>query len=189
MAEEEVPKTSMDGVPEDRTTCEGIGFMVGLFLFFAVPLLALAGILHLVRHVNPNFTVEVMGVEGLDPLRSPVMSPRLNLTVHVDNSRQIRQDCRGKSTVTVSYHNIEIAWAKVPAFCVGRWSTIRLDVPLSRQDVLLPQQLREEIVSDLRVGELELEVEMLPSHPQDAHRPCFLSCTVSRSMVKQFPLM
>lgn len=166
-----------DGGSKDRTACQDVGLLVKIVLMHFCPLLALACVFHLLRHVDPYFSVEVTGVEGLDPLRSPVISPDLNLTLHVDNGRQIRRDCREKSTVTISYNQVDIAWGEVPAFCVDKWSTTELDVPLSRQEVLLPQQLRNRMASDMHVGELELGVEMKPSRPQDAHRPCFLSCT------------
>ena len=137
---------------------------------------------YIFRHVAPYyFSVEIPGMGGLDPLRSPVILffPELNLTIRVDNGRQIGRDCREKSTVTISYSRMDIAWGEVPAFCVNRRSTSELSIPLSRlEDALLPRQLRDRMAFDMHVGQLELGVEMKPSRPQDPHRPCNLSCFI-----------
>jgi hypothetical protein len=163
---------------------KGRCLFVAMVLAHFLPVGAILYGAYICWHVDPYFSVEVSGVEGLDPLLrspapAPAMSPDLNLTFRVDNRRQIWRDCREQGTATVSYGQLDIAWGVVPPFCVGRWSTAELLVPLSRHDAILPQQLRDRMASDMHVGELELVVEMEPSHPRNARRPCFVSCVTS----------
>jgi hypothetical protein len=166
------------GGDKQNSTCEMIGLMVGVVSMFVVAIGLLGLAAYIFRDVDPYFSVEISGMEGINPLHSPLIFQQLNLTLRVDNGRQIRRDCREKSTVTLSYSRVDMAWGEVPAFCVNRRSTSELSIPLSRQDALLPRQLRDKMASDMHVRQLELGVEMKPSRPQDVHRPCYLSCVI-----------
>ncbi|XBI27985.1 hypothetical protein VPH35_052319 [Triticum aestivum] len=139
----------------------GVCEAAGLALVLVVVISAIVLGVSTRGRVNPYFSVEISGMEWLDPLRSPVVFPESNLTLRVDNRRPIRQYCREKSTVTISYSQVDMAWGELPAFCV-----------------LLPWQLRDRMASDMHVGTLELGVEIEPSRPQDADRPCYLSCII-----------
>ncbi|KAF7036830.1 hypothetical protein CFC21_047358 [Triticum aestivum] len=169
-----------DGGEKNLTSCQrfGVCYAVGLALVLVVVTSAIALGVSTRGRVDPYFSVEISGMEGLDPLRSPVVFPESNLTLRVDNRRPIRQYCREKSTVTISYSQVDMAWGELPAFCVERRSASELSVPLSRPQVLLPRQLRDRMASDMHVGKLELGVEIEPSRPQDADRPCYLSCII-----------
>jgi hypothetical protein len=166
------------GGEKQNSTCEMIGLMVGVVSMFVVAIGLLGLAAYIFRDVDPYFSVEISGMEGINPLHSPLIFQQLNLTLRVDNGRQIRRDCREKSTVTLSYSRVDMAWGEVPAFCVNRRSTSELSILLSRPDALLPRQLRHRMASDMHVGQLQLGVEMKPTRPQDAHRPCYLSCII-----------
>jgi hypothetical protein len=159
-------------------TCEKIGLVVFLVSIMVAAFSLVALVAYIFHHVDPYFSVEVSGMEGLDPLRSPAIFLELNLTLRVDNGRHIRRVRREKSTVTISYRGVDIAWGEVAAFCVNGRSTSELSIALSRADVLLPRQLRDRMASDLHVGQLELGVDMKPCRPQDVRWPCYLSCII-----------
>jgi hypothetical protein len=175
--EEEEPQPAEKQPAESHGNCLFAAMMLIFFLSIGAVLYGA----YFIRTVDPYFSVEVSGVEGLDPLLHgpPVMSPELNLTFRVDNGRQIWRDCREEGTATVSYGQLDIAWGVVPPFCVDRWSTAELLVTLPRHDAILPQELRDRMASDLHVGELELLVEMETSRPQKGTHPCFVSCVVN----------
>jgi hypothetical protein len=166
------------GGDKQNSTCEMIGLMVGVVSMFVVAIGLLGLAAYIFRDVDPYFSVEISGMEGIDPLPSRVIFLKLNLTLGVDNGRQIRRECRKKSTVTISYSRVDITWGEVPAFCVNGLSTTELSIPLSRTYGLLPRQLRDRMATDVHVGQLELGVEMKPSCPQDAHWLCYLSCII-----------
>uniref|UniRef100_A0A0D9V3H3 Uncharacterized protein n=1 Tax=Leersia perrieri TaxID=77586 RepID=A0A0D9V3H3_9ORYZ len=98
----------------------------------------------------------------------------------VDNRREItRQYCVNKSRATALYNSIDIAWGEVPAFCVERWSRSKFDASLpAHEGVLLSRQLLDMMAADLHVKELELDVEIQPIRPEEASRPCYLSCAI-----------
>jgi hypothetical protein len=137
-----------DGGEKDLTTCDKISLMVRLVSIFVAAFSVLALGTYIFHHVDPNFSVEISGMEGIDPLPSRVIFLKLNLTLGVDNGRQIRRECRKKSTVTISYSRVDITWGEVPAFCVNGLSTTELSIPLSRTYGLLPRQLRDRMASD-----------------------------------------
>jgi hypothetical protein len=172
--EEEEPQPA-----ESHGNCLSAATLLTFFLSIGVVLYGA----YTIRMVDPYFSVEVSGVDGLDPLLRggppAVMSPELNLTFRVDNGRQIWRDCRQEGTATVSYGQLDIAWGVVPPFCVDRWSTAELLVTLPRHDAILPPQLRGRMASDMHVGELELLVQMETSRPQKGRHPCFVSCVVN----------
>ncbi|XBI64774.1 hypothetical protein VPH35_044807 [Triticum aestivum] len=159
------PAADGDGGEKDLTSCPRFGVCeaAGLALVLVVVISAIALGVSTRGRVDPYFSVEISGMEGLDPLRSPVVFPESNLTLRVDNRRPIRQYCREKSKVAIPYSQVDMAWGELPAFCVERRSTSELS-------------LRDRMASDMHVGKLELGVEIEPSRPQDADRPCYLSC-------------
>ncbi|KAI4999382.1 hypothetical protein ZWY2020_003971 [Hordeum vulgare] len=170
------PQPADDG-EKDLTTCQsiGAGYRVAGAIVLALAIGTIALGVSTRGRVSPYFSVEISGMEGLDPLRSPVIFPGSNLTLLVDNRLPIQQDCREKSMVTISYTQVDMAWGEVPAFCVHRRSTLELSVPLSRPQVLLPRELCDRMASDMHVGKLELGVEIKPFSPRDS---CYLSCII-----------
>ncbi|KAL6615360.1 hypothetical protein ACP70R_037630 [Stipagrostis hirtigluma subsp. patula] len=143
----------------------------------AVPLIAL--FIPLPVREDPSFSVKVTDAHGLEPTRSPVIRPAFNLTLRVDNEQDFRA-CREEVTATVFYGGtVVVGWAEVPDFCVDRWSSAELNVPLSHADVLLTDGLRRRVAAELRSGELELGVEMRMVFPRRL-LPCD-ECHESRS--------
>ncbi|KAI5005628.1 hypothetical protein ZWY2020_032871 [Hordeum vulgare] len=107
-----------------------------------------------IRGLEPGYSVQLTGVQGLDPSQNAAVSPTFNLTVHVNNKQHIRRVCQGKSTVIVYYKEASegfketsIGWGKLPAFCVDRRSARDLHVSLSNQGVFISRRLRENMES------------------------------------------
>ncbi|KAL6615143.1 hypothetical protein ACP70R_037413 [Stipagrostis hirtigluma subsp. patula] len=132
-------------------------------------------------HKDPSFSVEVTDAHSLEPTRSPVVRPALiNLTLRVDNEQGEVRTCREEVTATVFYDGtVVVGWAEVPDFCVDRWSSAEINVPLSHADVVLTDGLRRRLAAELRSGELELGVEMRMVFPTGL-LPCD-ECHESRS--------
>uniref|UniRef100_A0A0E0C686 Late embryogenesis abundant protein LEA-2 subgroup domain-containing protein n=1 Tax=Oryza meridionalis TaxID=40149 RepID=A0A0E0C686_9ORYZ len=173
----------VDGCRKEPTAWENLRIAALLCLGIFGPLMVLAGVLYAIHGEDPDFSVQITGVDGLDPLRSSVVSPAFNLTFEVDNRREItRRYCVDKSTATVLYKNIDIAWGEVPALCFERWSRSKFNASLSaREGVLLSRQLLDLMAADLHVRELELDLEIQPIRPEEASRPCFISCALKLS--------
>ncbi|XBH89429.1 hypothetical protein VPH35_081333 [Triticum aestivum] len=97
-------------------------------------------------HLDPNYSVRLTEVHGLDPARSPVIRPDFNLELRVDN-KGVDRTCKKEITVTVFYGDMVR-------------SSTDVNVKLSHTDVLLTDTLRRRLASELRSGELEFVVEM-----------------------------
>jgi len=87
---------------------------------------------------------------ALEDLRRPAISPFFNLTIRVDNGRSAEPACRPNSVVIVYYgdestEDQSIAWGQVGAFCVGKRSTVDLDVSLSSKGAVLSPALRDKM--------------------------------------------
>uniref|UniRef100_A0A0D9V3N5 Late embryogenesis abundant protein LEA-2 subgroup domain-containing protein n=1 Tax=Leersia perrieri TaxID=77586 RepID=A0A0D9V3N5_9ORYZ len=70
---------------------------------------------------DPNFSVRLVGVEGLDPRLPGPASPVFDIAVDVDSVSPRYQVCGGghdDTMMRVSYHDIVLASALVPRFCI-----------------------------------------------------------------------
>ncbi|CAO1948190.1 unnamed protein product [Urochloa humidicola] len=156
-------------------------------------LLLLFGVIFLVivtswatSYVHPRFSIEIQGLEGLDPSRNSttVSAPAVNLTIHVDNKHHLRRVCLEEMTVIAyyneasdGYNETSVGWSTLPAFCVDRWSAVDLGVTLPKDGVFLSQTVREKMARDRQDGGIKLSVEIKPiDPPKDASRACFQSC-------------
>jgi hypothetical protein len=136
---------------------------------------------HLTRVLEPRYSVQIRGVQGLGPSPS---SPAFNLTVHVDNKQKVRRVCKERSNMVVYYNEASdggvnetsIGWGKLPAFCVDRWSTRDLDLSLYNHGVLLSKRLRERMESDRQSRGMKMAVEIKPIHPEEATRASIVMC-------------
>ncbi|PNT72164.1 hypothetical protein BRADI_2g40522v3, partial [Brachypodium distachyon] len=84
--------------------------------------------------------------------------PAFDLTLRVDNG-QIAKTCRENVTIAVFYGNMLLGWGRVPDFCVGRWTSVEMDAAASHADVVLTDDVRSRMHSELLAGTLELDVE------------------------------
>ncbi|KAI5005625.1 hypothetical protein ZWY2020_032868 [Hordeum vulgare] len=136
-----------------------------------------------IRGLEPGYSVQLTGVQGLDPSQNAAVSPTFNLTVHVNNKQHIRRVCQGKSTVIVYYKEASegfketsIGWGKLPAFCVDRRSASDLHLSLSNQGVFISRRLRENMESHRQGQKMNISVEIKPDHPEESSRPCLTLC-------------
>lgn len=74
-----------------------------------------------------------------------MIRPEFNLTFQVNNTRWYGRICR---------EEVVVGWAKVPDFCVDKWSSAELKVLLSHADVVLTDALRRRMAAELRFGDL-----------------------------------
>uniref|UniRef100_A0A0E0JLX3 Uncharacterized protein n=1 Tax=Oryza punctata TaxID=4537 RepID=A0A0E0JLX3_ORYPU len=76
------------------------------------------------RPPDPDFSVRLVGVEGLDPdpcLQSGPVSPVYDLAMDVDGVSPSYRACGGggdDTVLRVSYRCIFLAWGRVPSFCI-----------------------------------------------------------------------
>ncbi|KAI5005632.1 hypothetical protein ZWY2020_032875 [Hordeum vulgare] len=166
--------------------------MLATLVLLAVTIGLAIYIWHFTHVLEPAYSVQFTGVQGLDPSQSPALSPAFNLSVHVNNRQHIRRVCQEESKVIVYYDEggntttRSIGWGKMRSFCVDRWSTTDLDVSLSNQGLFLSQGLREKIAADLKSQQIDITVEIKPTHPEKPSRPCLTICGV-KSTGQFFP--
>ncbi|KAK3164508.1 hypothetical protein QOZ80_1AG0020100 [Eleusine coracana subsp. coracana] len=104
---------------------------------------------------------------ALDPTSGSPIRPEFNLTIRVDNTRRDSRICREEMAVTVFYAGeVVVGWADVPDFCVDKWSSAELNVPMSHADVVLSDALRRRMAAELRSGDLEFGVEVRMVFPE-----------------------
>ncbi|KAL6608079.1 hypothetical protein ACP70R_041142 [Stipagrostis hirtigluma subsp. patula] len=111
-------------------------------------------------HDGVVFHVRATDVDGLDPAHSPVIRPSFGLALRVDNHGIYFEDCWENVTITVFYGDRIVGWGAVPDFCAGKGASVELNAAMSHTDVVLTDELRGSMASQLRTGGLELEVEM-----------------------------
>ncbi|CAO2204173.1 unnamed protein product [Urochloa humidicola] len=160
--------------PEDDDSNTGDD-LINLAQIFAVAALIL-GFLYIMScylvPVDPQISVQITGVAGLDDLRRPAISPFFNLTIHVDNGRSRHQACRPNNVVTMYSGDDSIAWGDVRAFCVDKRSKVDLDVSLSSRRAILSPALLDKMASH----GLQLSVEMKPINPEPSSEACLFVC-------------
>ncbi|KAM3347827.1 hypothetical protein ACQJBY_021625 [Aegilops geniculata] len=167
-------------------------YTLAMFVLLAISVGLAFYISHLTRVLEPGYSVQFTGVQGLDPSQNPALSPAFNLTVHVNNKQHMRRVCQEESNVIVYYDEggntttRSIGWGKMPAFCVDRWSTTDLDVSLSNQGLFLSQGLREKMEADRQSQQIDISVEIKPTHPEKSSTPCLKLCG-GKSIGQSFP--
>ncbi|KAF8702984.1 hypothetical protein HU200_032488 [Digitaria exilis] len=122
----------------------------------------------------PEYSVAVTAVSGLDPARDltardrPTLSPVLNVTVHIDNSRNalhkacIDYDDYGEVTAEVYYGDAFLGRGSVPEFCALPRQQGEGVARAWGQDVAVPWFLRDELAAKLAEGEAAVTVKLLP---------------------------
>ncbi|CAL5031106.1 unnamed protein product [Urochloa decumbens] len=120
----------------------------------------------------PKHSVAVTAVAGLDPARDltarsrPMLSPVLNVTVHLDNTRNaFHEACitdQEKAAAEVSYGDAFLARGTVQQFCARRRRQGEGVVRAWGQDVVVPWFLRDELAAELAVGEATVVVQLMP---------------------------
>ncbi|KAE8803953.1 hypothetical protein D1007_20109 [Hordeum vulgare] len=123
---------------------------------------------------GPSFSVKLTAVDGLVPEGGgPVIHPVFDLTLRVHNG-QSAKTCRDNITVTVLYGNMVLGWGRVPDFCVDEWASMEMSAAVSNADVVLADDLRSRLDSELLAGALELDVETRMWFPEG--QPLFWEC-------------
>uniref|UniRef100_A0A0D3ES01 Late embryogenesis abundant protein LEA-2 subgroup domain-containing protein n=2 Tax=Oryza TaxID=4527 RepID=A0A0D3ES01_9ORYZ len=101
----------------------GVNLAVGVVIFGILAFLLLAVVL-MAPIINgppdPNISIRLVGVEGLDPRLPAPVPPVFDLAVDVAGVSPRYHACGGGggSKLRVSYHDIVLASALVPSFCI-----------------------------------------------------------------------
>ncbi|KAM3272123.1 hypothetical protein ACQJBY_042362 [Aegilops geniculata] len=125
---------------------------------------------------GPSFSVKLTAVDGLVPQGGggpAVIHPAFDLTLRAHNG-QSAKTCRENVTITVLYGNMVLGWARVPDFCVDEWASMEMSGVVSNADVVLTDDLRRRLDSELLAGALELDVETRMWFPEG--QPLFWEC-------------
>jgi hypothetical protein len=146
---------------------EGVACCICLAVVAAVAGLVYLFVLLGISH-GATYSVAVTGVAGLDPvvdLTSPsraTLSPVLNLTVRIDNSRErFSTACVGGfATATVSYGDAFLARGSVPKFCAGSMKARERGARAWGSGVDVPRFLQDQLVAEMAAGEAAVHVEV-----------------------------
>ncbi|XBI78638.1 hypothetical protein VPH35_088295 [Triticum aestivum] len=125
---------------------------------------------------GPSFSVKLTAVDGLVPQGGggpAVIHPAFDLTLRAHNGQSVKT-CRENVTITVLYGNVVLGWARVPDFCVDEWASMEMSAEVSNADVVLTDDLRRRLDSEVLTGALELDVETRMWFPEG--QPLFWEC-------------
>ncbi|CAM0908104.1 unnamed protein product [Alopecurus aequalis] len=125
-------------------------FFMALVLFLVSFVLWL--IVEEVMYKEPNYSVTITAVSGLDPAtdlgRRPALDPEFNLTVLVAPRSDLMHACGFPgTTLRVTYHGFELASAALSNFCETRG---RLTVNARGGRVWLPGPALDDLAADLQ---------------------------------------
>jgi hypothetical protein len=109
---------------------------------------------------DPKYSVAVAAVAGVDPVRDlsergrPALSPVLNVTFHIDNTRSLEdRDCvRDLSSATVTYGDAFLGKGTVPPFCARPREVAEGVARAWGEDVVVPWFLRDQLAGELAGG-------------------------------------
>ncbi|XBH89632.1 hypothetical protein VPH35_081491 [Triticum aestivum] len=127
---------------------------------------------------GPSFSVKLTGVGGLVPQGGggpAVIHPAFGLTLRAHNGQSFKT-CRENVTTTVLYGKVVLGWARVPDFCVDEWASTEMSAVVSNADVVLTDDLRRRLDSELLAGTLELDVETRMWCQDCSSRECLVVC-------------
>ncbi|XBI81351.1 hypothetical protein VPH35_090269 [Triticum aestivum] len=103
-------------------------FIMCAFFFTFIISLCCMIVIAAVNEAQPpgvgDLFVRLIGKSGLDPGTSPPTSPAFHLALDFNWTPRRYRRCSGggNSLLRVSYHDMILAWAQVPHFCVyGHW--------------------------------------------------------------------
>uniref|UniRef100_A0A453KVH8 Late embryogenesis abundant protein LEA-2 subgroup domain-containing protein n=1 Tax=Aegilops tauschii subsp. strangulata TaxID=200361 RepID=A0A453KVH8_AEGTS len=156
--------------PEERVaicTCAfGITFVIYLCLLIVLCVGAAGGTANVSQRPGDLF-VRLVGTRGLlDPRGSPPTSPAFRLALDIDRTPPTYRSCSGggNSWLRISYHDMILAWAQVPHFCVygnrGVGSVGTLEVEAKADASVLREEVRNLLWSEIQVvGKVEFDVD------------------------------
>ncbi|KAI4990461.1 hypothetical protein ZWY2020_038824 [Hordeum vulgare] len=110
--------------------------------------------------------LRLIGKSGLDPGASPPTSPAFRLVLDFERTPQTYRRCSGggNSLLHVSYHDMILAWAQVPDFCIygdrGIGSVGTLEVEAKADASVLREEVRNLLWSEIQVvGKVKFDVQ------------------------------
>ncbi|KAF2951945.1 hypothetical protein DAI22_01g299700 [Oryza sativa Japonica Group] len=130
---------------------------------------------HVFYDFPSEFSVQITATRGLDdaaPAAPTIISPAIDVTLHVNNRRDA-------TAAVVSYEGFTVASGTVPGFCVPGKRAREVPFLASADGVGLPQRLRDRMAVERRIGAMQLEVEVKLFGRDDggtAPRPTWMSC-------------
>lgn len=135
---------------------------------------------HALYDFPSEFSVQITAIRGLDdaaPASPTIISPAIDVTLHVNNRRGTARCYRGGEAV-VSYEGFTVASGTVPGFCVPGKRAREMPFLASADGVGLPQQLRGRMALERRIGamQLEVEVKLFGRDGGTSPRPTWMSC-------------
>ncbi|TVU15237.1 hypothetical protein EJB05_38746, partial [Eragrostis curvula] len=123
--------------PEGKLlTASLIGFVLGtLVIFFPVIIVQSESPRH------DSYSIALTAIDGVTwqaggPDASP-LSPAFNLTLYVENTRFIGENCFSYGRLAVSYGGVAMGEVRVPGWCAGRKSPAEVEALVRGKDVQL----------------------------------------------------
>ncbi|KAF7100077.1 hypothetical protein CFC21_101634 [Triticum aestivum] len=143
----------------------GYIFAMCVFCFTVLYTPVASGTANLTRGPGDIF-VRLIGKSGLDPGTSPPTSLAFRLAMDFDRTPPTYRRCSGggNSLLRVSYHDMILAWAQVPYFCVYGDRSIghvgTLEVEAKADASVLREEVRNLLWSEIQVvGKVEFDVD------------------------------
>lgn len=132
---------------------------------------------YLCYDIPSEFSVQLTAIRGLDkPAPGASISPAFNVTLHANNRRGTER-CYQHGEAVVSYAGFTIALGRVPGFCVPGKGAREMPFLAWADGVGLPEQVRDRMAVERRVGATQLEVEVKLFRRNDGSaRPTWMFC-------------
>uniref|UniRef100_A0A0D9YDZ4 Late embryogenesis abundant protein LEA-2 subgroup domain-containing protein n=1 Tax=Oryza glumipatula TaxID=40148 RepID=A0A0D9YDZ4_9ORYZ len=116
-----------------------------------------------IRVFRPDDQITATATRDLDDAAAAaptIISPAIDVTLHVNNRRGTARCYRGGEAAAVSYEGFTVASGTVPGFCVPGKRAREMPFLASADGVGLPQRLRDRMAVERRIGAMQLEVEV-----------------------------
>ncbi|BAB39431.1 hypothetical protein [Oryza sativa Japonica Group] len=155
-------------------------FVVNLLYEFTNFIFIFLCLYHALYDFPSEFSVQITAIRGLDdaaPASPTIISPAIDVTLHVNNRRGTARCYRGGEAV-VSYEGFTVASGTVPGFCAQGKRAPEVPFLASADGVGLPQRLCGRMALERRIGamQLEVEVKLFGRDGGTAPRPTWMSC-------------
>lgn len=148
--------------PRRSCCCRCLCWTVGLLLVLLVLAGVAAGVLYLVfRPEAPDYTVDDLGIRGVNLTSSSPISPRIDVTVRAQNPNdKIGIYYEKGSSVNVFYNGVNLCNGVLPAFYQPSNNLTVFKTALRGSDIVLSNGVHSALVTEQRNGRVPLRLNM-----------------------------